>query len=254
MKKLLFTGILLLLGTLLNGAELLRLADATCGADTDVFLRAAVELSVSGKLDAALQRMLPSEALALFDAGKVDAVIIDRRFAGKRYFQPLCAEALVIYVSNVNPGANLNKKQILQILLDGRPSWRTYNFLDMDIQRIAAAPNSPAGTLINRVFGDNSYAREIFRVDSLSAGFAFTNSATMFFGQFTALPPVELKMLPVNGIMPSSATILSGEYPLALRYILLCRKDSAAVKLFMETLGENKFRRQMQDAGLLVML
>ena len=254
MKKILTFLFLLLTAVTVKGAETLLLADATGGAAADVFLQAGITLAREKKMEVSMRRILPGKALEEFDAGKLDGIVIDRRFAGKRYFVPIAAEALSLYVSTVNPGADLTPKQILQILTAPRPTWEFYNHLDMDIQRIAISPAQPSGTLLRRVFGKQDYSKEIFMVKSVSSGFAFTNSASLFFAPFTALPPTDLKMLPVNGVMPTTASVRSGKYPLALHYVLICRKDSAAVKMLIETLGKESFRKEMQRSGFLVML
>lgn len=255
MKKLFYA----LLITLFAGmgfchAAALRLADATGGAATEVFLQAAVSLARENRLELSMQRLLPGKALAEFDQGEIDGIIIDRRFAGKRHFIPIAAEALALYVSSVNPGAELTAKQVLQLLLAPRPTWESYNHLPMDIQRIAIATARPTGTLIRRIFGAREYSPEIFRVQSASSGFAFTNSASLFFAQFTAIPPQGVKMLPVNGVVPDSNSVLTGKYPLSLHYVLICRKDSPEIKLLMQTLSRADFRKELQDSGMLVML
>ena len=235
------------------GAAELRLADATGGAPLEAVMQAAIALAMEGKLEVSMNRRLPSESLADLDAGRVDAVIIDRVFVPNRKQIPLAAEALALYISAANPGAKLTKKQVGEILTAVRPNWKDYNRLDIDIQRIAMKPLSPSGTLIRRVFGSSSVAEEIFRVDSFSSGFNFVNTASIFFAQYIPQAPLEVKCLPIDGVLPTSAQIVEGRYPLSVHYVIVCKKDLPQLKLLMEQLNSDKYRRHMVDSGLIVL-
>lgn len=237
----------------LYGAQGLRIADATGGAPLEAVMQAAVSLAMEGKLAVSMTRKLPSKALEDLDAGKVDAVIIDRVFVPNRDQMPLAAEALALYISAANPGANVTKSQAGGILFAQRPNWKEINRLDLDIQRIVMKPLSPSGTLIRRIFGNKTPDHEIFKVDSFSSGFSFINTASIFFAQYIPQAPVEVKCLPVDGVLPTSAHIVEGSYPLSVHYVVVSRKNLPQLKLLMERLKAEKYRRHMIESGLIVL-
>ncbi len=237
----------------LSGAEsFLTLSDATGGAPTGFFMQAAITLSVTGHLNLSMSRKVPSEALPMLERGEVDAVLIDRRFVKNQPYIPLAADALVLYISNANPAVNLTGEQVLEILTARRPNWKSYINIDFDIQRIAPPGNSE--NLIRRVFGDIEIDREIFQVDSSSAGFAFINTASIFFSRFSPVIPAEVKALNIDGIMPTSETVSNGSYPLAIVYVLAYKELSPKLQALIYTLKQNQFRRLINDCGLLVIL
>ena len=237
----------------LQGGEL-YLADATGGAPLEAIFQASVNLAMADKLTVNMQRQMPDEALAALDSGKFDAVIIDSAFVPNRKTIPLAAEALALYISAANPGAKISKQDVREILSSPRPNWKKFNRLDLDIQRIAMKPLSPAGTLIRRIFGSNITAEEIFNVDSYSSGFTFINTASIFFAQYIPQAPIEVKCMPVNGILPTSADIISGKYPLTIKYVIVCRQKNSGVEILLNELQKEKYHRQMTDSGLIVLL
>lgn len=253
MKKL-FTALITLCFTALAGAGELRLADATGGAPLTALVKAGLDLALSGKLNLAVERQLPSEALKMLADGKLDAVIIDRRFVKKQPFIPFAAEALAVYCSAANPGTDLTGKQILEILLAPHPSWFNYNRLTLDIQRIIGKPMTSSGTLLNRIFGKQDWAEEIMTVETVTSGFSLINTGSMFFAQYVPLFSVEIKTLTVNGVMPTSGNIISGKYPLSLHYVIVYRENSAELQILLKTLAQTVYRQTMSDAGLFVML
>ena len=253
MKKL-FAAFCFLFAAVLAGAGELRIADATGGAPLDVFVQAGVELALEGKINLSMTRQLPSEALKMLDENKYDAVIIDRRFAKERPYIPLAAEALAIYCSRANPGTDLTEKQLLDILTSPRPSWKNYNHLSFDIQRITCKSVTPSGTLLNRIFGNRDFSAEIFKVESISSGFNFINSGSMFFAQYVPLFPEHVKTLSVRGVMPTSGNILNNKYPLTVYYVMIYRRKSADLQTLIDLLGRTSYRRIMSDSGWFVML
>ena len=252
MKKILSSFLLCLIFCTAVAGEL-ALADATGGAQLNM-MQAAIELSMEQKLDLFMRRLLPTAALQELENGSVDAVIIDSRFVKDLPTVPLAAEALVLYVSSANPGADLTAAQVQEILFSHNPNWKKYNNLPMDIQRIMLKPLSSSGTLVQRVFGNKVLEDEILKVESMSAGFALSNSSSIFFARYYPRFPMELKCLPVNGTHPTSTTIVSGKYPLSLRYVIVYRKKTPALDTFIKFISSEKQRRQLRDAGFFVML
>ncbi|MBE6356129.1 MAG: hypothetical protein E7058_03340 [Lentisphaerae bacterium] len=236
-------------------APAVRMIDATGGAPMEVFISAAMELASAGKMNISMQRGLPSKALDMLDKNEVDAVICDRRFAGNRQQIPLAAEALALYVSSVNPVRDLSPEQAAEILTRARPVWSAYNRLNMDIQRIALRNDLAGGRLLRRIFGNRKFDSEIFFVRSQTSGYAFVNSASLFFAPFVPLPPSAVKMVPVNGVIPTTRTVRSGKYPLSMHYVIVtANKNSDIDKLVKFIASENKYRQQMQNSGLIVLL
>lgn len=242
--------------TVICGAEQLRLVDATGGAPLEVFMQAALELSLNDEsMSVSMQRLVVQEALKKLDAGLVDAVIVEERFVRNRPQVPLGAEALALYVSVANPGADISKNQVQEILSTYRPNWHSYNNLDLEIQRFAMNTLTPSGTLLRRFFGEKIFDEEILKVGSLSSGFAFSNSASIFFAQFFPLVPVDVKMLPVDGVIPTVSSVTSGKYPLTLRYAIVYKeKMPTALQKLLKSIAKKEYRDTMSKNGWLVLL
>lgn len=245
-----------LLSMVISAAGELRLTDATGGAALDALRQAAMELAISGKMDVSMNREMPGEALKKLENGQTDAVIIDHRFSkGKKYLQiPLAAEGLALYISTANPGAELTGKQVREILTSPMPNWKKYNRIDIDIQRINIKLLSPGGTLIRRIFGTAEPDEDIFKVDSMSAGFAFVNTASIFFAPYRMSVPSDIRTMKISGVYPSSRDIISGKYPLSLKYVILCRSRTTQLELLLKHLSQEKYRESMTEAGMLVLL
>ncbi len=231
----------------------LRLADATGGAQLNM-MQAAIELSMEQKLDLFMRRLLPTAALQELDKGNIDAVIIDHRFVKNRPFVPLAAEALALYAATSNPAANLTTSQVREILLAYRPTWKKYNNLPMDIQRIMLKPLTASGTLVQRIFGSRIFDSEIFKVDSISSGFTFSNSASIFFAPYFPRYPLEIKCLSVDGVPPSGAAIIKGDYPLTLRYVIVFKNKNDALDMLIKKVSQEKYRSEMKNNGFFVLL
>ncbi|MBR7131406.1 MAG: hypothetical protein IKC82_05405 [Lentisphaeria bacterium] len=254
MKISVFSAIVFLLTTLMCKGDVLRLADASGGACGRLFIPLAVELAGSGDLNVSFSRELPSAALKALAEDKFDAVIVDRRFAGNLKRFPIAAEALTLYVSDVNPTGDLPAKTVRDILLARHPDWRKINGLNTDIQRIAMKELAPSGNLIRRVFGNIDLPEEIFRVDSATSGLAFINSASIFFTGYIAILPPGIKQLKINGIMPTTATVANGKYPFSMQYVIVWRKMSPELQKLLNHLKSGKFRKIIADSGFIALL
>ena len=253
MKKFLLILILTMTTAVFAAGELC-VADATGGAPLSFLMRASIELSLQETMNLYMQRITPTAALKELDNGTVDAVIVDLRFAKNRPFVPLCAEALALYVSSANPGARLTVKQVQEILFAHEPTWKSYNNLPLDIQRVMLNSLAPSGTRVRRVFGNKVFDSKIFKVDSMSAGFSFSNSASIFFAGYTPGYPQEIKCLYIDDIPPTTSTITDGSYPLALHYGIVYRKKTPELEMWINFISSEKYRNEMKNAGLFVLL
>ena len=113
----------------------------------------------------------------------------------------------------------------------------------------------PGGRLLRRVFGNKQFDSEIFTVRSQRSGYAFANSASLFYAPYLPLPPSTVKMVPVNGINPTLQTVKSGRYPLTMRYaVVTAGKNSNVDELLKFIASKPQYRQQMQDSGLIVLL
>lgn len=254
MKKILVVITALVTVSLTGSDNFLSLIDATGGAPTGFMMQAAIQLSLAGKMNLSMSRSVPSEALPRLERGEVDAVLIDSRFVRDLPHIPIAADALALYVSTANPATGLSKRQVLEILTAPRPNWKDYIHIDFDIQRITHPLDSNAGSLIRRNFGDVEISPEIFKVDSVSGGFAFVNTASIFFTRFSPQPPVEVKALTIDGVVPTIATVSDGTYPLAIRYVLVYKTLTPKLQALLFVLKQNQFRRIINDTGLMVLL
>ena len=233
----------------------LRLIDATGGAPMGFLLQSSLALAAEGQMTVSMRRALPSEALKSLDNGKVDAVIVDRKFAGKRQSIPLAAEALVLYVSGSNPVTGLSVQEVKDILYSAVPQWKKYNQMPLDIQRIMMKFSSPSATLIRRIFGGKELPEDIFQVDSLSSGFSFINLATLFFAPFSSQGfSVQVKMLPVNGVEPTTVTVADGRYPLSRQYVMVFRQKTPELQKLLRETVRPEYRRIISISGLISLL
>ena len=254
MKKLL--SAIIFSGVLLSGtAGELRLTDATGGVPLTAVTLAAMHLSRQDESNSiSLTKSLPSQALSQLDSGRTDAVIIDHRFAGKRPQIPLAADAMAVYASTGNPVMDISAKEIREIITSPRPTWKKYINRNEDIQRIALKPDRPGGTLLHRISGSRELPGEIFQVSTPGSGFAFMNSASLFFANFRSLPPdsSKVKAIKIDGVYPAKDNIISGKYPLALKYVIVFKKEHPLLKKLIKVMMQDAFlQKQMENSGLL---
>ena len=259
MKKLLLaiiTAAAAATATTTAAAEELRLIDATGGAELTILMQAAMQLTGGSENTAvSMQKSVPSKALPMLESGRADAVILDHRFAGKYQNIALTADALAICASTANPVRDLTVRDVQEIITLPRPTWKKYINWDEDIQRIAIKPGRPGGTLLYRIFGKQEFPQEIFRVTTPDSGFAFVNSASLFFVNFRTELPSNIKMVRINGVYPTGADIRAGRYPLAVKYVIAFKSEHPLLKKLINKIStENIWQRQMQDSGLLVLL
>ena len=209
------------------GRDGLQIGDATGGTGLSALRSALFELSrkdAGRSSEFAMRRMVPANALKALADGDVDIVVIEKRdipqtFSGRR--MDFAAEALVLYSGTGNPLGSLTIAQLKEIWQTPRPEWRKYNGEANEIHRLGLTMNG-GGFTEARFLGGTLKREGVYRSGAIQRAWLFCTPAALLCGPAVAERPGNIKIINVNGIFPSKENILSGKYPLNLRYELLC--------------------------------
>lgn len=256
LKRSIVTALCVFASVCFAGAAELRIGDASNGASLESLQEQALSLALSGKGQVGMRRILPSVAVAALKRGEFDIIVLDGRFAPEAdpalTVRPYAAEALCVYVHPGNAAGSLTRKEVLEILTEPRPDWSKYSPSASDIQRVALKSDLPGGTLVRRMFGERNYAPEVLRVGSPDQLFVFLNPASAGFAPFMAERPAEVIALPIEDVTPSTATVVSGRYPLTIRYLIVTAgSDAPMLKEFLNGIFSPESRRKLADGGLI---
>ena len=256
LKRSIVAALCILASVCAAGEAALRIGDASNGAPLEEIQQYALKLALSGKGEVGMRRILPSGAVAALKRGDFDVIVLDGRFApaadSELTVRPYAAEALCVYVHPGNAAGSLTRKEVLEILTAPRPVWSKYSPASADIQRIALKNDQPGGALIYRMFGERNYAPEVFRVGTLAQLFMFLNASSAGFAPFLAERPAEVIALPIEDVAPSTATVVSGRYPLTIRYLIVTgKRTSPLLTEFLDGIFSQESRKRLLDSGLL---
>lgn len=249
---------------LLNAAEPVRIADATPAGDSAVSsLALQLVLEKPGKYDISIERLSAEEALAKFNSGRADLVLIrevklpEEQKNGVRH--PYAVGAAVFYVNPVNPLENVTPEHLIQLLGGPAPDWAGITGEKTRLYRLGLRRNAVGYGLPERMLKvkPEEFGKDMFRVGSnaelqlLTAGSAEALGA----GIFSPVMPDTVKTLKINGIAPLLKTVKDGTYPFCERYILLLPAvPSQAAAAFVEAMHGADFRRYLEESGRMSLL
>lgn len=177
---------------------------------------------------------------------------------------PIGVDALVFIVNEQNKVTNLSTEQIRDIYSEKITNWKTLGGDDMKIEAYQRVLNSGSQTLfLNLVMKDRKpvdapVKYRIEGMDGLIETLASYNNSgnslgySVFYYAKKMYEVPGLKLLSVDGVMPSDESIGSGKYPFLNQYYLVIREDtkedSETMKLYNYILSNNG-KSDMKKAG-----
>lgn len=236
----------------------LRIGDASGGNSLNYLRRAWFSLSQDKRFNPgtfSFAALTPKQALEKLAAGEVEFIILETRdipanFAGRR--QMFAAEALVCYTGFGNPLASLSSKQLKEIWREEKPVWKKYNGEFNTIHRIGLTLDR-GGFAEARFLGSPLRKEGVFRCKDVKRAWLFCNPSALLCAPYSAEMPGSVSPLPIDGIEPTEKNIVSGKYPLNLRYeILSCNKVTAVAEEFVKLITSPLYNVYARESGLLV--
>jgi len=163
-------------------------------------------------------------------------------------FLPIAWDGLVMITSPKNPVSNLTLKQLHDIYLGQVTNWSDLGGApgEIDLYGIAAPLDGNEYTLRDLLYhhGDQgvSVPRLYVNLDKLEEGMALDPHGLGLSTYSSAHTNAALKMMTIEGVAPSTASIADGSYPLYSTLFLAAREDNknhdAIVKFALYTQSE----------------
>jgi len=164
-------------------------------------------------------------------AGSSRPPMLERPEENGTNFYPVAWDALVMITSSKNPVGNVTLKQIHDIYLGRIKDWSELGGApgEINLYAVAGPHDGNEYTLRDLIFhhGDQAVAvpRLYLNVDKLEEGMAIDPHGLGVSTLSSAHANPGLKMLTVEGIPASTATVADGTYPLYSRLFLAARDD-----------------------------
>ena len=188
-------------------------------------------------------------------AGTVDIAASARPAYPKRtqeaglVFTPVAWDALVMITNTANPVNNLTLKQLHDIYYGKITNWSKVGGPDehIDLEGVFPKLDGVQFSFRRLMFGngDNPVAvpRLLINVDSLQSYVALNPKALALSTLVHARRQKGIKIIPIEGVMPSLATLENATYPLPLKIYLAYKADSpkvATIQKFLTFLGGSR--------------
>ncbi len=185
-------------------------------------------------------------------SGQVDIAAVARPAYPKRRqeealtFTPVVWDALVLITNASNPVANLTLKQVHDIYYGKLTNWSSVGGPNerIDLDGIASPLDGVQYSFRQLMFGngDNPVAvpRLFINIDSLQSEVALDTKALALSTLAHARRQKGIRIIPIEGVMPSLATLQNATYPLPLTIYLAYQPDSprlATIQKFLAFLG-----------------
>lgn len=255
--------VLILWSLPVKGEAVLRIGDASGGSALNPLRRALVKLGSEQKGDLtageySIVRMSAAEALKKFASGELELVVLEMRDVPAKLSGavqiPFAAEALVCYTGAGNPLQSLSIRQLKEIWADDRPAWRKYNGEFNDIHRLGLDFHN-GGFVEARFLGGVLRSSGVYRSKNIRNIWLFCSASALLCAPWSAERPSDVFPLAIEGVKPSEQTVVSGKYPLNLRYILLGKSPlSPEAGKFVKLLSAPEYITIIRDCGLIPMI
>ena len=222
----------------LNGStSAVPLAEAVCSVLLGESREEVADLVQFSRTTASYEALMAGEADLLL-AGEPEQAVMERLEAGDRWLlTPFATDALVFVVNADNPVDGLTTEQLQKIYTGEITNWKQVGGSDLEI--VAFQRNSGAGsqTLMEKLVMDGKEMMEAPQAwvpDSMmglmDAVRDYDNSPSAIgYSVYYYANDMEmaqgLKVLSIDGVQPSEATIRSGEYPFLNPYYVSIAKD-----------------------------
>lgn len=175
-------------------------------------------------------------------------------------FTPVAWDALVLITNTANPVNNITLKQLHDIYYGRITNWSQLGGSDekIDLDGIASPLDGVQFSFRRLMFGngDNPVAvpRLFINIDSLQSEVSLDTKALALSTLVHARREKGIKVIPIEGVMPSLATLENATYPLPLTIYLAYKADSpklATIQKLMAFLGGDKAGDILRSHGLL---
>ncbi|MDE2498453.1 MAG: substrate-binding domain-containing protein [Xanthomonadaceae bacterium] len=175
-------------------------------------------------------------------------------------FAPVAWDALVLITNTANPVNNLTLKQVHDIYYGKITNWSQVGGSDqkIDLDGIASPLDGVQFSFRRLMFGngDNPVAvpRLFINIDSLQSEVALDTKALALSTLVHARREKGIKIIPIEGVTPSLATLENATYPLPLTIYLAYKADSpklATIQKFLTFLGGDKAGEVLRSHDLL---
>lgn len=200
-------------------------------------------------------------------AGEVDiaasarpAATLHRHEESRLTFTPVAWDALVFIANASNPVDNLTLKQVRDIYYHNITNWSALGGRDepIDLEGVAAKLDGVQFSFRQLMFGDGDFQaqapRQLINIDSLQSDLALNTKGIALSTLAHARRQKGIKVLSIEGVRPSLATLASSQYPLPLTIYLAYKPDSpklAAIQKFLAFLGGAKADEILRSHDLL---
>jgi phosphate transport system substrate-binding protein len=199
-------------------------------------------------------------------SGQVDMAAVARPAYPKRTqeagltFTPVAWDALVLITNASNPVANLTLKQIHDIYYGQIKNWSEVGGRDepIDLDGIASPLDGVQFSFRRLMFGngDNPVAvpRLFINIDSLQSEVSLDKKALALSTLVHARRQQGIRIIPIEGVTPSLATLENATYPLPLTIYLAYKADSpklATIQKFLTFLGGSSASGILRGSDLL---
>lgn len=211
----------------------------------------------------------PFNTLSGIDAalnGSADIAATARgNFAGRAQeagltFTPVAWDALVMITSPDNPVSNITLMQLHDIYYGKITNWQQIGGKDepIDLYTVASPLDGAEYSLRRLLYGSGNapvmMPRMYVNVSMLEQGVAI-DPKSMGLSTLSGVHDNKgVKIIPIEGVTPTSATVADGSYPLYTAIYLASNPSSphaAQVAQFMDFLGSDEAKKLMRDHDLL---
>ncbi|HLI18912.1 MAG TPA: substrate-binding domain-containing protein [Rhodanobacteraceae bacterium] len=175
-------------------------------------------------------------------------------------FTPVAWDALVLITNSANPVNNLTLKQIHEIYYGKIKNWSEVGGPDekIDLEGVFPKLDGLQFSFRRLIFGNGDYPaavpRLLINVDSLQSDVALDPRALALSTLVHARRQKDIKIIPIEGVMPSLATLENATYPLPLTIYLAYKADSpkiATIQKFLTFLGGSRADDILRSRDLL---
>lgn len=199
-------------------------------------------------------------------AGQVDIAASARpAYPGRKEesgltFTPVAWDALVFITNASNPVDNLTLKQVRDIYYHQITHWNKLGGRDekIDLEGVFQQLDGVEFSFRRLMFGNGNFPaaapRQLINIDSLQSDVALNTKGLALSTLAHARRQHGIKVLSIEGVQPSLATVSSGQYPLPLTIYLAYKADSpklAQIQKLLAFLGGEKAGEILRSHGLL---
>ena len=175
-------------------------------------------------------------------------------------FTPVAWDALVMITSPDNPVGNITLKQLHDIYWGKVTNWSQLGGKDepIDLYTIASPLDGAEYSLRRLLFGRGNapivMPRAYINVDTLEQGIALDPKSLGLSTLSRVHDNKKVRVIPVEGVMPTPATVADGSYPLYTAIYLASSPTSphaAQIAQFMDFLATTDAKKLMREHDLL---